>query len=167
MICIESLDSLSSSRVLESARDLFLAYADFLRSSGEHDGFSIARLQREALDLPAAYAATHGAVLVAVVEGFSIGCIAFRAFPGCVDQDCCEIKRLFVLPEYRECGIGFRLASAALEQARVKGYRFAYLDTEPIAMAAAYRTYLKLGFVEYDRRGAGIGSVSFLRKSLI
>ena len=166
MVCIESLNSSSSSTVLESARALFLAYGDFLRSSGEHDGFGFERLQREALDLPTAYAANNGAVLVAVVEGFSIGCIAFREFPRCVEQDRCEIKRLFVLPEYRGCGIGLRLATAALERARLKGYRFAYLDTEPIVMAAAHRMYLKLGFVEYDSRGAGIASVSFLRKSL-
>ena len=31
----------------------------------------------------------------------------------------------------------------------------------------AHRMYLKLGFVEYDSRGAGKASVSFLRKSLI
>jgi carbonic anhydrase len=143
-----------------------LAYGDFLRGSGEHNGFRFDLLQREALDLRAAYAATNGAVLVAVVEGFSIGCIAFREYPGCVEQDRCEIKRLFVLPEYRGCGIGLRLATAALERAHLKGYRFAYLDTEPIVMAAAHCMYLKLGFVEYDSRGAGIGSVSYLRKSL-
>jgi GNAT superfamily N-acetyltransferase len=166
MVCIESLSSSSSPTVLVSARTLFLAYGDFLRASGEHDGFSFDLLQREALDLPAVYAATNGAVLVAVVEGFSIGCIAFREFPGSVEQDRCEIKRLFVLPEYRGCGIGLRLATAALELAHLKGYRFAYLDTEPIVMAAAHRMYLELGFVEYDSRGAGIASVFFLRKSL-
>jgi hypothetical protein len=59
------------------------------------------------------------------------------------------------------------LATAALELAGRKGYKSAYLDTEPLVMEAAHRTYLKAGFVEYDGRGAGPASVSFLRKSLI
>jgi hypothetical protein len=100
-----------------------------------------------------------------VAEELSIGCIAFREFRECAEQDCCEIKRLFVLPAYRGSAIGVQLAIAALELAGRRGYQFAYLDTEPLAMAAAHRTYLKVGFVEYDRRGAGPLSVSFLRKS--
>lgn len=167
MVFIECLSSSSSPTVVESARALFLAYGDFLRSSGEHHGFRFDRLQSEALDLPAAYAATNGAVLVAAVEGRSIGCVAFRRYLECVEENCCEIKRLFVPPEYRGRGIGQRLAAAALQHARLKGYQFAYLDTEPLVMSAAHRMYLKLGFVEYDSRGAGIASVSFLRKSLI
>ena len=167
MVRIESLTASSPRAILESARSLFLAYGDFLRLSGEHPGFRFDRLQEEAFDLPAAYEANNGAVLVAVAEELSIGCIAFREFPRCVEQDRSEIKRLFVLPEYRGCGIGLRLATAALERARQKGYRFAYLDTEPIVMAAAHRMYLELGFVEYDSRGAGVASVSFLRKPLI
>ena len=100
-------------------------------------------------------------------QGLSVGCIAFREFRGCVEKDCCEIKRLFVLPAYRGSAIGVQLAIAALELAGRRGYQFAYLDTEPLAMAAAHRTYLKVGFVEYDRHGVGPLSVSFLRKSLV
>ena len=167
MVRIESVSSSSSPAILDSARSLFLAYGDFLRSSGEHAGFRFDRLEQEAHDLPEAYEASNGAVLVAVAEGLSVGCIAFREFRGCVEKDCCEIKRLFVLPEYRGSAIGLRLATAALELAVRKGYQFAYLDTEPIVMEAAHRTYLKVGFVEYDRRRAGPASVSFLRKPLI
>ena len=164
MVRIEPLSPSSPLALLESARSLFLAYGDFLRSSGEHPGFSFDRLRQEAHDLPAVYEGGNGAVVVAGVEGSSIGCIGFRA---CAEEDCCEVKRLFVLPEYRGSGIGLRLAMAALELARLKGYKFACLDTEPLTMVAAHRTYLNIAFVEYDRRGAGPASVSFLRKSLI
>jgi len=167
MVRIEWLSPSSSPAILDSARSLFLAYGDFLRGSGEHPGFRFDRLEQEAVDLPAAYEANHGAVLVAVVDDLSVGCIAFREFRGCAEQDCCEVKRLFVLPEYRGSAIGLQLATAALELAGRKGYKSAYLDTEPLVMEAAHRTYLKAGFVEYDRRGAGPASVSFLRKSLI
>ena len=167
MVRIKPLSPSSPPAILESARSLFLAYGDFLRASGEHLGFRFDRLEQEAHDLPAAYEADNGAVLVAAKGDSSIGCIAFRAFRGCAEEGCCEVKRLFVLPEYRGSGIGLRLATAALELAGGKGYRCAYLDTEPVVMPAAHRTYLKVGFVEYDRRGAGPASVSFLRKSLI
>ena len=167
MVRIESLSASSPRAILESARSLFLAYGEFLRLSGEHPGFRFDRLQQEALDLPAAYETNNGAVLVAVAEDLSVGCIAFREFREYSEPDCCEIKRLFVLPAYRGSAIGSRLAMPALELAGQKGYKSAYLDTEPLVMTAAHRTYLKVGFVEYDRRGAGPASVSFLCKSPI
>ncbi len=167
MVLIKPLSPLSPPAILESARSLFLAYGDFLRGSGEHPSFRFDRLEQEANDLPAAYEENNGVVLVAAEGDSIIGCIAFRAFRGCAEEGCCEIKRLFVLPEYRGLGIGLRLSAAALELAGGKGYRCAYLDTEPVVMRAAHRTYLKVGFVEYDRHGAGPASVSFLRKSLV
>jgi len=166
MVSIEPLDADSPSPVLDSARELFSAYADFLHSTGHHSGFNFDRLLQEASELPAPYTAANGAVLVAIVDRLSVGCIVFRAHPARASENACEIKRLLVLPEYRGSSIGFRIARAALDLARVKGYRIAYLDTEPAAMPAAHRTYLKLGFEEYEKRGCGPTAVSFLRKSL-
>jgi hypothetical protein len=57
---------------------------------------------------------------------------------------------------------GFRVSQRSKE----KEYCWAYLDTEPHTMAAAHRTYLTLGFKDYQRKGIGAASVSFLRKRL-
>ena len=167
MVSIEPLTSFSPQTLLRSAQALLLAYGDFLRSAGDHDGFRYDRLEQEARDLPAAFAANNGELLVAVSEGLTVGCIAYRALTASIDENCCEIKRLFVRPEHRACGIGRSLVMAALDHARANGYRFAYLDTEPGAMPVAHHTYLALGFVEYDRRSSATGPVSVLRKPLI
>lgn len=167
MICVETLTLLSPPSVMRSARALFLAYRDFLRNIGVHEGFNYDRLEQEAFDLPAAYAAANGEVLVAVFEEVSLGCIAYRKLADCAEEDCCEIKRLFVLPEHRARGIGRSLIMAALDHARARGYRFAYLDTEPGTMSVAHHTYLKLGFVEYDSRPLAAGVLSFLRAPLM
>jgi GNAT superfamily N-acetyltransferase len=165
MVSIEPLTGSSPPTVLRSAQALLLAYGDFLRGAGDHDGFRYDRLEQEARDLPAAFAA--GELLLAISEGLAGGCIAYRALAPCVDENCCEIKRLFVQPEHRARGIGRSLVMAALDHARANGYRFAYLDTEPSIVRVAHHTYLELGFVEYDRRSSATGPVSVLRKPLI
>jgi ribosomal protein S18 acetylase RimI-like enzyme len=167
MITIEALDASSGSRLLESARELFRAYGEFLRTEGGHCWFNYEKLQQEILDMPLSYTLKNGGVLVALNGDVAIGCIAFREMADCVEPGRCEIKRLFVMPGNRGLGAGWRLASAALEYARAKGYREAYLDTAPSTMWAAYQTYLKLGFKEYERRGEGEAAISFMRKSLL
>jgi len=119
MVSIEAVGANSSSTLLDAARELFSAYADFLLCTGHHPDFNFDRLLQEASELPAPYAAANGAVLVAIVDGLSVGCIAFRAHPARGNENACEIKRLFVLPEYRGSSIGFRVALAALDPARV------------------------------------------------
>ena len=116
--------------------------------------------------MPGAYAASNGEVLVAVVGEFAIGCIAYRELAASPGKDGCEIKRLFVLSEHRARGVGRSLVIAALDHARLKGYKFACLDTEPQTMAAAHQTYRKLGFIEYDRRTSPTAAISFLRAPL-
>ena len=58
-----------------------------------------------------------------------------------------EIKRLYVRPEFRRCGLGKRLVQVALKEARRIGYGWARLDTlreMPIAIAL----YAGFGFKE-------------------
>lgn len=58
-------------------------------------------------------------------------------------------------------------ASTCIDRARAKGYQVACLDTEPETMAAAHHTYLRLGFVEYERLySATEGPVAFLKMPL-
>jgi len=113
------------------------------------------------------YTANGGELLLAVDSSAPAGCIAYRAFPGDTDATCCEIKRLFVVPEHRGRNIAKNLVRAALERARLRGYEMACLDTDPETMPAAHRTYLSLGFVPYEPRNPVTGGgVLFLRKPL-
>ena len=93
--------------------------------------------EEELAGLPGDYAPPRGRLLFA--EG--AGCIALRP----IEQEICEMKRLYVVPEYRGSGLGRRLALAIIEEARGIGYRSMRLDTMP-KMDGAQRLYASLGF---------------------
>ena len=93
--------------------------------------------EEELAGLPGDYAPPRGRLLFA--EG--AGCIALRP----IEQEICEMKRLYVVPEYRGSGLGRRLALAIIEEARGIGYRNMRLDTMP-KMDGAQRLYASLGF---------------------
>jgi putative acetyltransferase len=96
---------------------------------------------RELAELPGAYAPPRGALLVARTDGIVSGCVALRPLEG----DACELKRLFVRPAARGSGLGRRLATAVIDEARRLGYARMLLDTTP-EMAAAQALYEELGF---------------------
>jgi putative acetyltransferase len=167
MICIVPLEDSSPLILVQSARALFNAYGEFVRNTGNHPGFRFDRLDQEILELPGPYSTRNGEVLLAMRRSEAVGCIAYRAVPTPPNSETCEIKRFFVLPEHRVHGIGSSLVSTCIDRARARGYQLACLDTEPKTMAAAHHTYLKLGFVEYERHYSAVeGSVAFLKRSL-
>jgi putative acetyltransferase len=58
------------------------------------------------------------------------------------------MKRLFVRPDFRSCGLGRELVDAILKCAAAIGYHRMRLDTVPSEMGTAVHLYRKLGFVE-------------------
>ena len=128
---------------IAAIRDLFLEY---VRMPGWEAGFAQYLDQQDfeaELDgLPGAYAPPAGALLLARVGGRPAGCVAMKALES---RRVCEMKRLFVRPEFRALGIGEQLVRAVLAGARTAGYERMRLDTLP-SMTGAQRLYERLGF---------------------
>jgi len=119
---------------------LFSQYADSLSFDLEFQGF-----RRELASLPGDYGPPGGCILLARCGNNFVGCVALRPLA----DDVCEMKRLYVLPEYRGKGIGRALANALIEKARQIGYKKMRLDTVA-SMKKANALYAWLGFYQID-----------------
>jgi putative acetyltransferase len=121
---------------IDEARRLFREYEAFLSVDLCFQGF-----EEELAGLPGKYAPPSGALLIALTRETVAGCVALRA----LGDDVCEMKRLFVRPEYRSTGLGKRLAREVVDVARGLGYSLMRLDTLD-RLTEAMRLYESLGF---------------------
>ena len=92
------------------------------------------------------YGPPGGRLYLARRGGEPAGCAALRG----LDPHTCEIKRLYVRPEYRGRHIGALLAERAVADARAMGYRRMRLDTFPF-MEEALSLYRRMGFHSIPR----------------
>jgi putative acetyltransferase len=129
----------SSPEQIEQVRQLFLAYAHSL-------GFSLCfqDFDRELSTLPGAYEPPSGRLLLAEHSGTAAGCVALRP----LNDGICEMKRLYVCPQYRGKGIGNLLVEGIIAEARAIGYQRMRLDTVASSMQTAIALYRRIGFRE-------------------
>jgi len=129
---------------MAQARALFEEYAAWLAVDLCFQGFA-----EELATLPGAYAPPRGRLLLAGSAEASVGCIALRplADADAPPDSVGEVKRLYVKPAARGTGLGARLVTTLLDEARAIGYRTLKLDTIEW-MRDARRMYARFGFVE-------------------
>ncbi|MGD0552378.1 MAG: GNAT family N-acetyltransferase [Sedimentisphaerales bacterium] len=142
---------------LEVVRKLFEEY----RSSLPFD-LCFQNFDEELANLPGEYATPTGCLLLAMYQNEAAGCVALRR----IDKKICEMKRLFVRPQFRRRGIGRALAEAVIERAKRAGYKQIRLDTAP-TMGAARGLYESLGFEKIEAyRYNPLEGVVFMELSL-
>lgn len=103
-------------------------------------------LDDELKDVKKKYGFPNGRMYIAMVDDKIAGCVALTRN----DDDYCEIKRLYVRPEYRGRHLSRILSDKVIEDAKSIGYRYMRLDTFPF-MKNAIRLYEKYGFDYIER----------------
>jgi len=128
---------------LPALREVFREYAASIGNAVCFQAFDA-----EVAGLPGHYAGPDGRILVAVEDGAIAGCVALRRRGDGV----CEMKRLYVRPQYRGTGLGRALAAAAIMATAEIGYAVLRLDTLP-SMTRAISLYRAMGFMQIPPYG--------------
>jgi putative acetyltransferase len=124
---------------IAQARELFIEY-------GQSLGFSLCfqNFDKELAGLLGDYAPPKGRLLLANYEGQLAGCVALHP----LESQICEMKRLYLRPQFRGKGLGRALADQIITEARQIGYQRIRLDTVEPRMKDAVAMYRKIGFQE-------------------
>ncbi len=125
---------------IEMIRELFEEYERSLGFDLRFQGFS-----RELAQLPGAYAPPEGWLLLVTSKGRPVGCSGIRK----IGDGICELKRMYVRPEFRGLKLGRRLALLMISEAKRIGYEKMRLDTIA-SMVEAIGLYRSLGFQEIE-----------------
>jgi ribosomal protein S18 acetylase RimI-like enzyme len=133
---VELIRPASTDADFAQARALFEEYAAGLAIDLCFQGFA-----QELNTLSEMYGPPRGILLLAEIGDRAAGCAAVRP----IKDLTCELKRVYVRPDFRGSGLGRRLTETALQAARGLGYTRIRLDTLP-QMQAAQRLYEDLGF---------------------
>lgn len=89
-----------------------------------------------------------GTFLVLIDDGIVVGSGAIRR----LNDDICELKRMWFLKDYRGRGIGMKMAQILLNFAIMTGYKKVRLDTsDKEKQAQALKLYKRLGFYFIER----------------
>ena len=136
---------------IEQARNLFREYEKMLGLNLCFQNFD-----EEVANLPGKYAAPEGRLFLVLSDGKLVGCVALRK----LENEICEMKRLFVREDFRNLRIGKLLIEKIIEEGRTAAYEKMRLDTFPAKMSKAVKLYESYGFREippyYDNPYDGI-----------
>ncbi len=124
---------------IQQARNIFREYEAWFGLKLCFQNFD-----EEVANLPGKYAAPEGRLFLAFSDEKLAGCIALRK----LEEDICEMKRLFVKDEFRGQKIGVLLIEKVIQEAKKIGYKKMRLDTFPSKMGKAVSLYESYDFYE-------------------
>ncbi len=125
---------------IDEVRELILEY-----TQGLGRDLSFQDINGELSDPAKKYAAPEGELLVAVKDNRVVGMVAYHRH----SDTRCEMKRLYVKPEYRGMKLGERLIEEIIAHARKACYKEMVLDTIT-PLQSAIHLYKKAGFTECE-----------------
>jgi putative acetyltransferase len=113
-------------------------------------------------DVRSHYYENNGTFLVAIADGRVIGSGAIRR----LNDDICELKRMWFLKDYRGQGLATKMTQILLDFARKTSYKQVRLDiADQQKQAQALKFYKRLGFYPIERYNDGPCTV-FMEKML-
>jgi ribosomal protein S18 acetylase RimI-like enzyme len=129
----------------EAIQKLFGEYTKLLISNDAHMGeyLKLQKYDTELEHLDEKYGPPSGRLYLLLSDGKEAGCAGLRK----LDDAACELKRLYVVPEFRGHHFAEHLVTTLLGDARKIGYQRVLLDTMPF-LRSAIHLYRKLGFYE-------------------
>jgi len=123
---------------LNDAVQLFNEYANSLDISLDFQNF-----QEELNIIHTMYGSPTGCLLLVYENELPIACAAYRK----IEEGICELKRMYIKPEFRRMQIGQTLLIKLSNKATMNGYQLMRLDTLD-TMLPALHLYRKNGFYE-------------------
>lgn len=105
----------------------------------------IQNYDHETQNLEDKYGKPYGRLYIAFFDSKPAGCIALRR----INDTDCEMKRLYVKPEFRGKKIGGFMVKHIIKEAREIGYKHILLDTLPF-LETAINMYKQYGFYEIE-----------------
>lgn len=123
---------------IDIAKVLFQEYASSLDFC-----LCFQHFNEELKEIQTIYSPPHGCLFLAFFDNQPAGCVALRK----LEDDICEMKRMYVKPKFRSKGIGRALTEKIIEKAKSAGYKKMRLDTVS-TMKEAISLYRSLGFKE-------------------
>ncbi len=126
---------------------LFSEYTNMLIANDESfkKYLDIQNYDEEISHLESKYGMPDGRLYLVYCDRELAGCIGLRK----IDNQSCEMKRLYVRPEFRGKKLGNILVEKIIADAREIGYSYMLLDTLPF-LQSAICMYKKFGFYEIE-----------------
>lgn len=129
----------------EEVSKLFTEYTAMLieKDSSFQKYLDIQNYSEEMKHLENKYGLPDGRLYLVYCDEKLAGCIGLRK----IDSQNCEMKRLYVRPQFRGWKIGNLLVEKIIDDAKKIGYSYMLLDTLPF-LKSAIHMYKKYGFYE-------------------